>query len=219
MVVFPDANGVWQSRQISNRTNDPTGTIMLDSAVRDLGRPVVVCDQQDRLIVLYRDNFGSNGLTVAYTLPYSLDPLRTNWATMDLTSNNLGNSEPVIDLARWKMNGVLDVVYQASAGEGYNPSTNTASPIGVLEWDAAAFFNHHPSLQVALAKSNQNVVLSWNSQPGWFYQLQQSTNLTEWSTVTTLSGINGYLPLQYVHTNGATGPLRFWRLRSQQGGF
>ena len=64
MVVFPDTNGVWQTRQVSNRTNDPTGTMELDAVVRDLGRPVVVCDKQNRIIVLYRDNFGSNGLTL-----------------------------------------------------------------------------------------------------------------------------------------------------------
>jgi hypothetical protein len=219
MVVFPDSNGVWQARQIFNRTNDPAGTMMLDSAVRDLGRPVVVCDQQNRLIVIYRDNFGSNGLTVAYSLPYAVDPQRTNWTTMDLTTDNLGNYEPVIDLPRWKKDGVLDIVYQASSGEGYNPPANNASPIGVLEWNAASFFNHHPLLQFALTNSNRDALLSWNSQPGWGYQLQQSTNLTDWSTVTTLSGISGYLPVQYVHTNATAGPHKFWRLRTQQGGF
>ena len=47
MVVFPDTNGVWQTRQISNRTNDPPGTMELDAVVRDLGRPVVVCDKAE----------------------------------------------------------------------------------------------------------------------------------------------------------------------------
>jgi hypothetical protein len=218
MVVFPDTNGVWQTRQISNRTNDPPGTMELDAVVRDLGRPVVVCDQQNRVIVLYRDNFGSNGLTVAYSLTYAMDPQRTNWTTVDLTADNLGNYEPVIDLARWQRDNIMDIVYQASDGEGYTAPTNNASPIGVLEWNAAAYFNHAPVLQIALTNLNQDVVLSWNSQPGWGYQVQWSTNLVNWNLAATLNSISGFSS-QYVQTNGAAGPQQFWRLRSQQGGF
>jgi hypothetical protein len=219
LVVFPDTNGVWQTRQVFNRTNDPPDTMFLDSYVRDLGRPVVVCDQQDRLVVLFRDNCGSNGLTVAYTPPYAVDPLRTNWASVTLTSDNLGSYEPVIDLRRWQRDNVMDIVYQASDGEGYTAPTNNASPMGVLEWNAAAYFNHHPTLQFAFTNSSRDVVLAWNSQPGWGYQVQWSTNLMNWSTAATLNGGDGLLPLQYVQTNGAAGTERFWRLQTQQGGF
>jgi hypothetical protein len=219
MVVFPDTNGVWQTRQVSNRTNDPPATMMLDAYVRDLGRPVVVCDKQNRIIVLYRDNFGSNGLTIVHSLPYAMDPERTNWTTFDLTTDNLGNYEPVIDLARWQMANVLDIVYQASEGEGYTPPTNNASSIGVLEWNAAAYFNTPPTLQLALTNSSQDVALSWNSQPGWGYQVRWSTNLFNWNVAATLNGANGFLPLVYIQTNGAVGPQRFWRLLTQEGGF
>ncbi len=218
MVVFPDTNGVWQTRQVSARTNDPPGTMELDAVVRDLDRPVVVCDQQNRIIVLYRDNFGSNGLTIAYSLPYAMDPQRTNWTTVDLTTDNLGNYEPVINLARWQRDNVMDIVYQTSDGEGYTAPMNDASLIGVVEWNAAAFFNHHPLLQLALTNLNQDVVLSWNSQPGWGYQVQWSTNLVNWNLAATLSGISGFSS-QYVQTNGTAGPQQFWRLRAQQGGF
>jgi hypothetical protein len=219
MVVFPDTNGVWQTRQVSNRTNDPVGTMQLDSVVRDLGRPVAVCDKQNRIIVLYRDNFGSNGLTVAYTPPYAIDPQRTNWTTVDLTTDNLGNYEPVIDLARWKKDNAMDIVYQASDGEGYTNPGNTASPVGVLEWNAAAWFDHHPALQLAFTNANHDVALSWNSQSGWSYQVQWSTNLFNWNTAATLAGTGNVLPMQYVHTNGVAGTQRFWRLQTQQGGF
>ena len=112
--------------------------------------PVVVCDKQNRIIVLYRDNFGSNGLTIVSSLPYAVDPQRTNWTTFDLTTDNLGNYEPVIDLARWQRDNVLDIVYQASDGEGYTAPANNASPIGVLEWNDAAYFNYHPDAATAL---------------------------------------------------------------------
>jgi len=219
MVVFPDANGVWQTRQISHRTNDPPGTMMLDSTVRDLGRPVVVCDHQNRVIVLYRDNFGSNGLTIAASLPYAQDPQRTNWSTFSLTLDNLGVYEPVIDLARWKLDNVMDIVYQASSGEGYTPNTNDASAIGVLEWNSTNYFNHHPVLQLAFTNSNRDVALSWNAQAGWGYQVQWSTNLTAWNTVATLTGVDALAPMQYIQTNGASGAARFWRLQTKEGGF
>ena len=221
MVVFPDTNGVWQTRQVSNRTNDPPGTMELDGVVRDLGRPVVVCDKENRIIVLYRDNFGSNGLTIAASLPYAMDPQRTNWTTFDLTTDNLGGYEPVIDLARWKMDNVLDIVYQASDGEGYTDPGNTASPIGVLEWNEAAYFNYVPSLQLNLTNQNQDVALSWNTQPGWGYQVQWSTNLAgaSWNVAATLNGNSGFLPLQYIQTNGVSGAQCFWRLQTKEGGF
>jgi hypothetical protein len=219
MVVFPDTNGVWQTRQVSNRTNDPSNVMELDGVVRDLGRPVVVCDQQNRIIVLYRDDSGSNGLTIVRSLPYALDPQRTNWFTFDLTTDNLGSYEPVIDLARWQQSNVMDIVYQASDGEGYTPPASDASPIGVLEWNAAAYFSARPTLQLALTNANQDAAFSWNSQPGWGYQLQSSTDLVNWNVVATLNGINGVLPLQYVQPGGGAGPQRFWRLEQKEGGF
>jgi hypothetical protein len=119
------------------------------------------------------------------------------------------------------MDNVLDIVYQASDGEGYTAPTNNASPIGVLEWNAAAWFNYHPALQFALTNSSQDVALSWNSQPGWGYQVQWSTNLisANWNVAATLNGITGFLPLQYVQTNGVSGSQRFWRLQVKEGGF
>ena len=219
MVVFPDASGVWQTRQISFRTNDPPGTLEEDAVVRDLGRPTVVCDQQDRILVLYRNNFGSNGLTITRSLPYALDPERTNWYTFTLTTDNLGNYEPVIDRARWQRDNVMDIVYQASDGEGYVPPTNNASPIGVLEWNEAAYFNTPPTLQFARTNANQDARLTWVAQSGWGYEVQWSTNLVNWNTAATVNGNTGLSPAQYVQTNGAVGPQRFWRLAAQEGGF
>ncbi len=216
MLAFRDSNGFWQTRQISNRTNDPVGTKYNESFVRNLGRPVVVCDTAGRLIVLYRDNSGSNGLTIVHSLPYAIDPQRTNWTTIDLTTANLGNYEPVIDEARWELDNHLHIVYQPSAGEGYTPPANTAAQIGVIEWNAAAYFAHRPTLQLAINNAT-NAVLTFNSQLGWGYRLQSSPNLTNWNTITTLAGISGQM--QYIQTNGINGDRRYWRLQSQEGGF
>ena len=217
MVVFPDSNGVWQTRQISNRTIDPPGIMQQDATVRDLGRPVVVADKDNRIIVLYRDNSGSNGLTIVHSLPYAVDPLRTNWTAVVLTTDNLGSYEPVIDLARWQIDNVMDILNQPNTGHGYVSPSNNASPIGVLEWDAGAYFNYVPTLQMMFTNGNQDVALSWQSQTGWGYQVQSSTNLPAWDVLTTLNGNEG--TLQYTHTNAATVPARFWRLQTKEGGF
>ncbi len=218
MVAFRDANGFWQTRQVSNRTNDPTTTKFPEANVRDLGRPVIVCDPVGRLVVLYRDNFMSNGLTIVHSLPYAADPLRTNWTTIELTTANLGNYEPVIDEARWALDSNLQIVYQPSAGEGYTPPANTAAQIGVIEWNAAAYFAHRPPLQMTLTNQNRDAVFSWNSQPGWGYRLWAGTNLSSsWSQVLTTNGTGG--ALQYLQTNATTLPQRFWRLEIKEGGF
>ena len=91
------------------------------------------CDTVGRLIVLYRDNAGSNGLTIVHSLPHAVDPQRTNWTTMDLTTANLGNYEPVIDESRWELDQQLHIVYQPSQGEGYTPP---ATPLRRSAWSS-----------------------------------------------------------------------------------
>jgi hypothetical protein len=216
MVVFRATNG-WAVRQVSNRTNDATGTMFLDANVRDLGRPVVVTDKQDRIIVLYRDNQGSNGLTIAHSLPRAADTNRLLWTTFDLTTANLGNYEPVIDNERWARDNVMDILYQPSSGLGYTPSANTASQIGVLEWDAATYFAHQPAEQLTFANAGHDAVISFPTQTGWGYRLWATTNLNAWESVGTLSGNGSFL--QLVHTNGGVGPQRYWRLEIKEGGF
>jgi BNR repeat-containing family member len=214
MVVFRSTNG-WAVRQVSQRTNDPIGTIQQDGVVRDLGRPVVVTDSQDRIIVLYRDNFLGNGLTIVHSLPKAVDPDRLVWTTFDLTTDNLGNHEPVIDLARWQMDNNLHALYQPSSGLGYTPPANTASQIGVLEWNAAAYFQHKPLLSLALTNGT-DAVLNFNALPSWGYRLSMSTNLSSWQPLSTWNHING--AVQYVHQNGGHEPQQFWKLEYQEGG-
>ncbi len=217
MVAFPDANGVWQTRQVSNRTNDPATTKYSETYVRDLGRPVVVCDKAGRIIVLYRDNAGSNGLTIAHSLPFAMDPDRLIWTSFDLTTSNLGNYEPVIDLARWDLDNNLQILYQPSSGLGYTPPANTAAQIGVLEWNAAAYFKHRPVLRMRFANAQQDVLLSWTSQAGWGYHVQASRDLTTWTNLATLAGTGD--AMQYLQTNAADGDQRFLRLEIKEGGF
>jgi hypothetical protein len=215
MVLFNDTNGTWQTRQVSFRTNDDPSTIYSDAYVRDLGRPVVVTDRQDRIIVLYRDSFGSNGLTIVHSLPRAVDPERWVWTTFDLTTDNLGSYEPVIDVARWQMDNVLHVLYQPCTGHGYTAPANTAAPIGVLEWNAAAYFQHRPTLNLGFTNET-DTVLSFDALPSWGYRLSVSTNLQAWQVLATWNSTNG--PVRYVQPNGGFGPQRFWKLSYQEGG-
>jgi hypothetical protein len=215
MVIFRSTNS-WAVRQVSQRTIDATNTMAADTAVRDLGRPVVVTDKDDRIIVLYRDNQGSNGLTIAHSLPRAVDPDRLTWTTVDLTTDNLGAYEPVIDVARWNRDNVMHILYQPCTGHGYTAPANTAAPIGVLEWNAAAYFAHRPPLQVSIS-NRTNAILSFNSQIGWGYHIQTSTNLNSWTTLSTLSGTGN--TLQNIQTNAVSDFQRYWRLEIKEGGF
>lgn len=217
MVAFPGTNQFWETRQISWRTNDPPGVKYSEAFVRDLGRPVVVSDRAGRIIVLYRDNFLSNGLTIAHSLPYADDPQRLLWTTVDLTLENAGSYEPVIDHERWERDNVLHILYQPTAGQGYTPPANTASPIGVLEWNAAAYFAHRPSLELAFANEHRDAVLSFLSQKGWNYRLWTSLDLADWQEVTLAAG-NGAL-LEIPHPDGGLDQQRYWRLQIQEGAF
>jgi len=214
LVAFPAAAG-WETRQLSHRTLDSPAYKVPETALGDMGRPTILCDRDDRLIVIYRDNEGSNGLTVVHSLPRAQDPARQVWTAFDLTTENLGRFDaPNVDLPRWERDNVLHIFYQPVNGLGYAAPANTAAPIGVLEWDAAAYFAHRPFLQVSRS-GTADATLAFNAQPGWTYQVQTSTNLSDWDTLATLAGIAGRL--QYVHTNGVSASPRFWRLRLHEG--
>ena len=126
---YDNAQAEWQTSQISNRTIDgPAKTS--EAVVRDLGRPVVLVDDDNRIIVAYRDNQSANGLTIAY----SESPQRNDWQSFDLTTEDLGDFEPNYDVNRWREDGVLSMLYQ-----GTNLG-QTGAPVSVLEWDARSYF-------------------------------------------------------------------------------
>jgi hypothetical protein len=214
-IAFPATNG-WQVRQISQRTIDSPTNKVPETALGDMGRPTILCDNDDRLIVIYRDNEGSNGLTVVHSLPRAQDPERRVWTAFDLTTDNLGRFDaPNVDLPRWQRDNVLHIFYQPVNSQGYTAPANTAAPIGVLEWDAAAYFRHRPALKVALVNTGLAAQFSCTSQPGWGYRLWSSPNLEDWSLSATLPGTGDTLRA----TNVVTGAQQFWRLEVKEGGF
>jgi hypothetical protein len=222
MVAFPSPTG-WQTRVISNRVRDPVGTKYPEASVRDLGRPIVVTDHEDRIIVVYRDNEGNNGLTLVHSLPRALDPERRTWMQFDLSTADLGNYESVYDPRRWKRDGVLQLIYQASQGFGFTPNANTATPIGVITFNAARYFSEPARLTLVPAANGRDMVVAWDSKPSYGYRLYSGTDLAlpnsdpSWTLEGTYQG-NGAV-LQRVVVDGRLGPRRYWRLETREGGY
>ncbi|WP_367873051.1 BNR-4 repeat-containing protein [Luteolibacter sp. Populi] len=215
MVVFRHDNGTWQTRPVSARSVDPAGTKYSENFVRNLGRPIVVRDDSDRIIVAYRDNRGSNGLTIVHSLPKAEDPDRLVWIEFDLTADNLGNYEPIIDNELWDRDRELHFLYQASAGEGYSPPANTAARFSILEWDAAAYFAHHP--QPRIAPGSGQVTITCPTQPSWSYRLWSSVNLEDWALAGTAEGTGE--PAIFTQPVNPAEPARYWRIEYAEGGF
>jgi hypothetical protein len=217
MVVFRDDAGTWQTRTVSDRTIDPTTTRYPEADVRNMGRPIVVNDDSDRIIVAYRDNQDTNGMTVVHSLPKAQDPSRSVWIQFELTTDNLGNYEPTIDNELWQRERKLHFLYQAADGQGYTSPANTASRLSVLEWDAAAYFNQHPQPSVTFSADRTQVTLSCPSEPSWAYRLWSSTNLQDWAVVETRVGTGQ--PLEFIQPANLGETRRFWKIEYKEGGF
>jgi hypothetical protein len=221
MVVFRHDNGTWQTRSVSQRTTDPTTTRYNESFVRNLGRPIVVVDDDDRIIVAYRDNQGSNtvgianGITIVHSLPKAEDPDRLVWIAFDLTHENLGNYEPIIDNELWDRERQLHFIYQPSAGQGYTPPANTAARISVLEWDAKAYFATPREPSVAMIDGGSAARLAWPSDPSFTYRLYTSGDLDSWTLVGSFPGTGNLI--EVTHSVSPNEPKRFWRLERIEG--
>jgi hypothetical protein len=137
------------------------------------------------------------------------------WIRFDLSTENLGNYEPIIDNELWDRERQLHFLYQASAGEGYSPPDNTAARFSILEWDAAAYFGHLP--QPSFRKTGSDFEIACPSQPSWSYRLWSSTNLTDWEIMETRSGTGGDLVFSGPLPSGET--RRYWRIEYREGGF
>lgn len=116
----------WQISQITDR---PFETKKSEAFVRDLGRPIVMVDDDNRTIVAMRYKEAGNVITIAHSTD------RQNWQFLDLTTEDLGVFEPTFDRTLWDRENKLNILYQPVET---GPSTTVLS---VLEWDSAAYFD------------------------------------------------------------------------------
>lgn len=114
----------WQSSQVTNR---PTESLQTDSTVRELARPIVLVDDDNRVLMVLRYKEIGNSVVVA------VSDDRVNWETLTLSTENMGVWEPTYDSELWKRENKLHLFYQRLGTSGSNT-------VSVLQWDAKAYF-------------------------------------------------------------------------------
>jgi hypothetical protein len=202
----------WQQRTVSARNIDNPATKYSESQLGTsrMGRPIVITDSEDRIIVLYNDN-RFDGITAVFSEPLAQDPNRNQWTRMNLTHENLGAWEGTYDETRWKKDGVLHLLYQKLPGTGMSYSAqNNSTPVSVLEWDAYAYFKSPGQLTLDPTTTPGQTTVLAPAHAGFRYDLRTSSNL-DFSAppVKTLDGDGtfrnfGSWPMDV--------PRRFWRL-------
>lgn len=123
----------WSCSIISNRTEafqlSGRGTLRLP-----ISRPAVVCDDNNNIYVIYRGDFSNDKLAL---LPLKFPLYKyIPGSEVILDEQELGNSEPIIDRARWEKNRILSCYAQPCEqvdNEGVSDSV-TSSTARLLEF-------------------------------------------------------------------------------------
>ena len=139
----------WMTSQVSNRTGD-TAIDTTAADVRDLGRPIVLVDSANRILMVTRsENSGmgsannlatpNNDIVVYYTTDSMTGggtlPSTLHWNSVMLDSANMGIWEPTYDSALWQASNQLNLFYEPVGLSG-----QSVSNLSVLGWDEPAFF-------------------------------------------------------------------------------
>jgi hypothetical protein len=139
--------GTYEESTITNRTSDTT----IDTSgndVRDLGRPIVLIDNQQRVLVVTRFEDSGQGdfsnpltpdnyLRVFWTTESQLFAGDPAWQefTLDPTQTNLGQYEPSFDTSLWASSNILDLFYEPVGLSG-----ETSATADVLQFNEQAYF-------------------------------------------------------------------------------
>lgn len=203
----------WQRRTLSARTLDNPAQKFAEAQLSSsrMGRPIVLTDAEDRIIVLYNDN-RFDGITAVFSLPLAQDPDRLHWTRVNLTHQNLGNWEATYDEERWKRDNVLHMLYQPLPGMGMSyAGQNNSSPVSVVEWNARVFFSGPPTWTVDTVTDPGQASVRVQTQVGFRYDLRSSTDLDfSEAPAVTLPGDGFWRELGRWPT---IEPRRFWQLQ------
>jgi hypothetical protein len=210
--IYFHNGSTWQRRTVSARTLDNPATKFSESQLGNskMGRPVVLSDADNRIIVVYDDN-RFDGITVVFSLPLAQDPDRLHWTRINLTAENLGSWEATYDEERWARDGVLQMLYQKLPGMGNDFSgQNNSTPVSVVEWNARAYFNNPVIWNVDTQSVPDHAAVSARTRSGFRYDLKTATDL-DFSAPPAVS-----LPGDGTRLIFGTWPMtearRFWRL-------
>jgi autotransporter-associated beta strand protein len=175
----------WQQSVVSNRTSD-TSIDTSGNDVRDLGRPLVLVDKSNRVLLVTRSentsmgsfaNAGTpnNDIVIYYSTVAALDSGAPNWRSVTLDTTNLGQLEPTYDPGLWAQSNVLNLIYEpvGLSGEGQNT-------IQVMQWDENTFFADGITWDNAGATAPGEIAdgLTWDSE-----------NNNNWSNGSVATGI------------------------------
>jgi len=214
-IFFHDGSS-WHQRTVSARNLDNPATRYSEAQLGSswVGRPVVLTDDADRILVLYNDN-RFNGITVVFSEPLAQDPGRNRWSRMNLTTENLGFWEVTYDEGRWKQDGVLQMLYQKLPGIGMSyTALNNATPVSVLEWDVRDYFNAPLRWVVDTSTTPGQARISALTRTGFRHDLKTSTTLD--FSAPAASSVSGDGSWQDFGTWPMSGPRRFWRIESTE---
>ncbi|MBN1781804.1 BNR repeat-containing protein [bacterium] len=129
-LVFHDG-GSWQVRRITDRRS-PFSLSGGGTKRIPVSRPQILCDRENRLIMIYRDAEHGDRVSAAATD----DPDRTVWTRTDLTEFSVGQWEPSLDTEIWRRdNRVHLFVQNTGQGDAETLEPMPAQMIYVLEWE------------------------------------------------------------------------------------
>jgi autotransporter-associated beta strand protein len=150
MLEYYDGS-IWRSSQITNRQENRGTSLVADTEVRETGRPIVIVDQSNRVLVIMRQDEDANRIVAAYSSD------RQNWSFVTLNSEDMGTYEPTYDRILWERDHVLNLFYQPV---GLGSATST---VQVLEWDVAGFFAPLAGTYWTLdGNGNWDTAANWN---------------------------------------------------------
>jgi hypothetical protein len=173
-------------------------------------RPKIIYDANDNVYAIYL----SYASTTADVVPgYTGGTLviasaskasnYTDWAVVQTLSTAL-NGEPIVDQARLTNDKILSVYIQED-------SSNT-SYVGTALHAYEFAVDVPQTTTSSIAFLGKDVLVNLPSVVGKTYQLQTSTDLSNWSSVgSSTSGIGTLLALP--HANGASDKARFYRVQ------
>ena len=123
------SEGVWKSSIVSRRTVafSVSGAGSLDLPI---SRPEIAIDRHGIVWIITRDRETGGGVRVFH----AAEPF-TKWDHTDLTTDDLGNCEPVYDLVRWRAENMLSLfVLPVRQGNGETVTDFPPQPAAVLDW-------------------------------------------------------------------------------------
>jgi autotransporter-associated beta strand protein len=156
----------WMTSQISDRTSD-TAFDTSGNDVRDLGRPLVMIDKSNRVIVVTRSedtSMGSyanpstpnNDIAVYYSTVAALDAGAPNWRSVTLDTANMGEYEPTYDQTLWQQNNTLDLFYEPVGLTG-----ETSQTVQILQWNENSFFQNGITWNNAVSSGSTGDGTTW----------------------------------------------------------